>query len=330
MTRLQIRTPSRLHFGLLSWGVDAPRQFGGVGLMIDRPGLTISAEPAASWTASGPLARLVRKTAAQVVERLMMRNGRVVPPLRLRVEQAPAEHMGLGVGTQLSLAIAQLIATVADVPAMPVAELAMLAGHVSRSGIGLHGFALGGLIVDGGRRTPGSFPPLLTRIEFPADWQVLVVLPPGPRGLSGAAEAEAFAMLPPLPDAVADRLCRLVLMGLLPAVVEHDLAAFGAAVTAIQFHVGRGFAPAQNGSLYARPDLEPIIDFLRENGLHSAGQSSWGPALYAFSNAAPDHRAALLIGLCDRFQLNPGAAFWTQATHHGAFLSSGSEPLSSL
>ena len=324
MTRLRIRTPSRLHFGLLSWGPDAPRQYGGVGLLIDRPDLVVAAEPAAEWAATGPLAERARTVAVQVAERLA-RTGLAVPALRLEVEQAPPEHVGLGVGTQLSLAVARLVTTAAGLPAAPVAELATLTGRGMRSGVGLHGFARGGLIVDGGRRAPGSFPPLLVRLEFPADWRVLVVRPSGPRGLSGAAEADAFAALPPLPDAVSDRLCRLVLLGLLPAVVEHDLAAFGAALTAIQFHVGRAAAPAQGGGLYARPDLEPIVDFCRRNSLHGAGQSSWGPTLYAFSNAAPDRQAVLLADLRDRFGLGPEDAFWTQATHRGAHLLSASE-----
>ena len=56
MTRLRINTPSRLHFGLLGWGPQVPRQFGGVGLMLERPGLEIVAETAPTWEADGPLA----------------------------------------------------------------------------------------------------------------------------------------------------------------------------------------------------------------------------------------------------------------------------------
>ena len=54
--RIRIRTPSRLHFGLLGWGPQAARQFGGVGLMIEDPGLELIGETAAEWTFEGPLA----------------------------------------------------------------------------------------------------------------------------------------------------------------------------------------------------------------------------------------------------------------------------------
>ncbi len=39
--RIRIRTASRLHFGLLGWGPEARRQFGGIGLMIDSPGIEL-------------------------------------------------------------------------------------------------------------------------------------------------------------------------------------------------------------------------------------------------------------------------------------------------
>jgi predicted sugar kinase len=34
---VEIRTPARLHIGMLSFGVPGVRSFGGVGLMTDRP-----------------------------------------------------------------------------------------------------------------------------------------------------------------------------------------------------------------------------------------------------------------------------------------------------
>jgi beta-RFAP synthase len=119
-------------------------------------------------------------------------------------------------------------------------------------------------------------------------------------------------------DAVSDRLCRLLLMGLMPAVVERDLAAFGASLTAIQMHVGRAFASAQGGRELAREDLAPIVDQMRQDGLAGVGQSSWGPALYGFAPRDPEFQAYILERLADRFALPPDAAFWTEASRHGA------------
>ena len=77
--RMRIRTPSRLHFGLLGWGPRASRQFGGVGLMIDSPGINLVVEPASSWHIEGPHATRV----AQLVDHLqgkMREAGMTLPP----------------------------------------------------------------------------------------------------------------------------------------------------------------------------------------------------------------------------------------------------------
>jgi beta-ribofuranosylaminobenzene 5'-phosphate synthase len=318
MTRLRIRTPSRLHFGLLGWGPHAPRQFGGVGLMIDAPGIELAAEPAPRWSAEGPLAPRALQVAERVAARLVA-TGNPVSPARLTILRAPEEHVGLGVGTQLSLGVARAVIELTGLAAPSTAALADYSGRGLRSGIGLHGFALGGLIVDGGRRSPEGIPPLLARLEFPAEWSALVILPERTPGLHGPDEALAFAGLPPIPVAVTDRLCRLVLLGLLPAVLERDIASFGDALAEIQRLVGRGFAPAQGGT-FAHAGLESLVSELKAEGLHGAGQSSWGPTLYAFTDLPPDDRDALLRRLRDRLSLDPTSIFWTVASRQGATL----------
>jgi beta-RFAP synthase len=292
--------------------------------MVESPGLEITATPAPRWHAEGPLSQRVLRVAARVAERLT-RAGATVPTAHFKVVRAPAEHVGLGVGTQLSLAVARLVIERAGVSTPPPEALAEWTDRGLRSGIGLHGFFSGGFLVDGGRSADHGIPPLLARHTFPPDWSILVVLPAPVQGLHGSEEARAFAQLTSIPERLTNRLCRLVLLGLLPAIVEHDLETFGAALTELQDHVGRWFAPVQGG-IYARPELEAIVNDLKAQGLHGVGQSSWGPTLYAFSQHTSDQRAAILRHIRERFEFQEGAAFWTAANSRGAVLETRQVP----
>jgi beta-RFAP synthase len=264
------------------------------------------------------LAGRALEVARRVAGRLEVEGIRLAPA-RLRIQQAPDEHVGLGVGTQLSLAVARALFAVSELPPPSLQQLSALTGRGQRSGIGLHGFVHGGLIVDGGRRGPEGIPPLLSRVAFPPEWAILVIQPRRFTGLHGTEELRAFTELPPIADRVTDRLCRLVLLGLLPAVAERDLESFGAALTELQQQVGRCFAPAQGG-IYARPELEAIVNDLRAQGLHGVGQSSWGPTLYSFSNHPPDRRQMILEQTRSRFGLRDDVLFWTQASAEGSRL----------
>ena len=78
-------------------------------------------------------------------------------------------------------------------------------------------------------------------------------------------EPHAFNDLPPVPDRVTERLCRLVLLGILSAVVERDLLAFGAALDELQARIGAAFAPVQ-GSVYISTQFEGLIADLGRPG----------------------------------------------------------------
>lgn len=322
MTEPTVTTPSRLHFGLLALGPQAPRQFGGIGLMIERPGLAISARPSTTWDAAGPLAARVLRF-AEVIATSSEALGESISPARFRILRAPPEHVGLGTGTQLGLAVARLLTCLAGRPEIPATHLAALSGRGRRSGIGLHGFALGGLLVDGGRRpTVDEIPPLLSRHAWPESWSVLLVIPRTSAGLHGQAEVQAFARLKPIADSLTDRLCRLVLLGMLPAVVLKDLAAFDDALTELQRLVGETFAPIQGGA-FAHGDSAPLVSWLRSQGLRGVGQSSWGPTLYGFLEADEAEQRSILERFRSRFGLDPSRVFWTRGQNSGSSLSPG-------
>ncbi len=117
---IHVQASSRLHFGLfvlpseagepVTWPDSegqptiAARHFGGVGLMVKDPGLALSVEPAETWSASGPCAERALAFAKSCCAGLAIQEA-----FAITVDRCPAEHVGLGTGTQLGLAVARAI-----------------------------------------------------------------------------------------------------------------------------------------------------------------------------------------------------------------------------
>jgi beta-ribofuranosylaminobenzene 5'-phosphate synthase len=321
---VRVRTGSRLHFGLLSLATETARwpdrageaglpgrSFGGVGLMVEQPGVEVSVAPTPAWSAEGPLADRAlafARTFAQSVER---EGGGTPPPQCVRVEQTAPEHVGLGTGTQLGLAVGQALA-LAWGKTLTACELAVRVGRGLRSALGVHGFERGGLLVDAGKRGSAGVAPLVARVPFPETWRVVLARPRGEIGLQGAAERRAFGRLLETPAALArtEALCRLVLLGLLPAALEQDLPTFSAALFDFNARVGETFAAVQGG-IYASPAIEEMVQFVRSQGILGTGQSSWGPTVFA---VVEEERASDLADrLRRRFDLGPAEVLVTRA-----------------
>lgn len=278
--KVRVETGSRLHLGFLDLGGGEGRRYGSLGISLNRPGVLLEAEEAAAWFYQGPEAFRERVEEAAGAVSLLAGRTEGVPPIRLCLRKVIPPHVGLGSGTQVSLAAGTAVAELLGVRTDP-RQLATLLRRGRRSGIGVEAFAGGGFLLDGGIRGDGGTPPLLLRRSLPASWRFLVVLPETAPGISGAAEEQALATLPPAGPSVTGELCRLVLLGLLPSLVEEDGIAFGRALTEIQRLVGSCFLAAQGG-VYASPLSEHLVTLLLEMGALGAGQSSWGPAVFGF------------------------------------------------
>lgn len=281
---MRVRSPSRLHFGLLSFGDSGSRQFGGVGVMIDRPQTDVIVCLNDSSQVCGPRNAAERRAAvfaARFRDSLDSdRDRSLIARLEIRVEQAAAEHVGLGSGTQLAMAVARALAAFVGKPEMPATELACRVGRGTRSAVGVHGFQVGGFIVEGGKKSLDQISPLIARLNFPADWHFVLITPTDSEGLHGPAEREAFEGLPPIPPAVTADLCRLTLLGILPAVAGHDFDSFSESLVEFGRKVGESFTDCQGG-IYTSPLAGATIDLLHEHGIRGIAQSSWGPTLAA-------------------------------------------------
>ena len=311
---IRVEAHARLHLGFLDPAAgENSRRFGGLGFALEAPRLVLSVAKGEGLTVEGPHAERV-ETIAERVHRLL----ELKPRLHIVVEEAIPEHVGLGSGTQQTLALASAIARQRHLDAS-VARLSALIGRARRSGVGFHLFRQGGFVVEGGHavagRGGGDVPPLLARHEMPTSWRVVVALPHTDARISGEAEEEAFRRLRPADERTVDRIARTVLTGLLPALVERDLAAFGRALAETQELVGACFAPVQDGAFH--PAAAPLVRALKKGGACGVGQSSWGPAVYAL--AADEREEERLVGLMR--DVDPRAAILrTRPRNHGALL----------
>jgi beta-RFAP synthase len=256
--------------GFLDLGGSLGRKFGSIGVGIDEIATRLCLEPAARLEVTGPDAARARRAA-----QTMASNVGHELPARIYVEAAIPHHAGLGSGTQLALAIGLGLSRLHGLGFEP-GDIAAMIGRGARSGIGIAVFEQGGLVVDAGRGDRTRIPPVIARLAMPPDWRFIIVLDQNDEGLHGVQEVEAFKSLPVFPAEEAARLCHLLLMRGLPAVLEKDIHAFGAVIAELQASVGDHFAPVQGGR-FTSPRVRAALEFLADHGAVGIGQSSWGP-----------------------------------------------------
>ena len=288
---VNIKSTARLHMGFFDLHGGLGRKFGSIGLSLTTPALVINAQLAeelsvvcahslSNHALANSFNARAKKIAASLLSALDLKQA-----VALTIEHTITEHAGLGSGTQLALAIGRAISELHQLN-LSATQIAQLTGRGGLSGIGIAAFEQGGLLIDGGRSsTLKATPPLLARYDFPADWRVLLILDNTQPGIHGDEELLAFSQLPVFDESLAAHLCRHVLMQAMPAIVEHDLNAFGQSIQALQAHVGDYFAPAQGGR-YASKRVGDVLKYLEESGVACFGQSSWGPTGFAVFESA--------------------------------------------
>lgn len=280
---VKVKTPSRIHITLIDLNGQIGRIDGGVGIALEEPHIEVVGRESDSVSVKGDAINLERFRS--VAEKLSDVFGKAV---ELEVFSDYRSHVGLGSGTQISLAVGEIYNRLYDL-GLNVRRIAEIVGRGGTSGIGVAAFEMGGFIVDGGHsvKEKSSFLPssaskakppcVIARHDFP-DWKIVVAIPEL-SGFSGAREVNLFQKHCPLPIEEVREICHLILMKMLPAVVEKDLDEFGEAVWRIQ-HLGfKKVEVNQYGGL--------IWNAMKElrNETPAVGMSSTGPAIFAVTDS---------------------------------------------
>ena len=273
---MTVTASARLHLGFLDLNGELGRSFGSFGLAISDLHTRVVISRAAVPRVSGPDNERARRYLERLQVLLSLDGAHHV-----QIAEAIPGHAGLGSGTQLALALAAGIRTLHNMP-LDIRGDAFHLGRGRRSGVGIGLFESGGVVVDGGCGDRTRVAPIVSRLPFPDQWRILLVLDRKRIGVHGEEESAAFARLPAFAATDAARICRLVLMQAQPALAEADLVSFAAAIGQMQTILGAYFAPLQGGHPFASPDVAATLKLLEGEGALGIGQSSWGPTGFAF------------------------------------------------
>lgn len=313
---VHVKSPARLHFGIIDLGGRLGRRYGSIGVAIDQPSVKVHAEK--SDDVSAICQKGIEISPAEIKDYVnrVIDHFKIPGGVRIKIEEGIPKHVGLGSTTQTALSVAAAITRLYGVNAS-TRDLSALLGRGEISGIGTAAFEDGCFIVDGGVKAGGGPPPVLLRIGFPEDWFFAVVIPAHKKGLSEREEKRIFEKIS-APPSYAKEISHLLLMKMLPAIAEKNIKNFGDALTVIQTLVGKSFSRYQEGPYHSRIS-ERLARFLLKNGAYGSGQSSWGPTVYGVVEGMGNCKK--LKGKAEKFMKEKGFdgyAFCTAANNQGA------------
>ncbi|MCE4627654.1 MAG: hypothetical protein F7C34_00690 [Desulfurococcales archaeon] len=275
MRRVVVSAPSHVHMGNPDLDGSYGRLYGTLGLALETPRVIVEAS-------EGRGCECKRGDALEAYSKIVSAYD---CSARVRVVREIPPHVGLGSTTTLFLSIARAVHEICR-PGLPfeAADWAVRLGRSTISGLGLYSFLYGGLLFDAGFK-PGESrpPPLLFRAEPPGWMRIIVALPSRPiariRELK-KREDEILSSMPHMNPDMADRLSRMMLMGILGNIADGDWKLAGKFITEFNRSLGEYWRGPQE-SVYCCKESESLIRFFDSKGAIFVGQSSWGPTVYA-------------------------------------------------
>ena len=319
ITSVKLRTPARLHFSLIDLNGELGRIDGGIGVAIDKPNWVISIKKNPTLEVPEDISELFET----LQNKLELTNN-----YKIEIGSSLLSHVGLGSQTQLSLALAHGL-SILEQQELSIPKLAELVGRGGTSGIGVAAYQHGGFILDGGHTCedkPDFLPShfsnskpavLIIRHNVPEDWYFIVAIPNTGKGKYGDAELEIFNKYCPISADHVEKLSRIILMKMLPAIVEDDIVQFGNGLNDIQ---KLGFKSIENQ--LQNDFVKDLQQFFLDTGAFGTGLSSFGPATFCLVRSEKSAKA-IVKKTQKFFEKNgqTGEIFYTQANNEGVTVS---------
>ncbi len=282
-SKVRIRAPSHVHLGNFDLNGEYGRLFGTIGFTLEEPYLEVEVEVGDKFEICG--------TYEDIVENVVNKCCKVFninKTFNVKIIRNFKRGVGLGLTTALTLSIVYSIARILNLD-IDVVEYAPRFDRGLVSALGVYSFKYGGVIIDAGYRIDkfGKVPPLVYRGEVPRDWYFVVAIPrkiPEKVVEVKRREVEILRKLPKMSEEVVGKLCRIVLVKLIPSIEERDIETFGQAITEFNKITGTYWSFIQGG-IYCSKEVERGIQIMLEEGCTGAAQSCWGPTFYGVADS---------------------------------------------
>jgi beta-ribofuranosylaminobenzene 5'-phosphate synthase len=288
-SKIKYSVPSRIAINLYDMNGNLGRIDGGMGFSLEYPRMVFTVEPAESIIVDSNT--LMEKELTDAVQNALniTKDKYLLGGIRITIHEAIPEHSGFGSKTAALLSTAHAYCNIYNKKA-EFKELAAILRRGGTSGLGINLIDKGGFGLEGGHSTkyksefgPSSTikiiqpAPLLARYDMP-DWKILLLVPDSER-VFGKKEFDFFKSICPIPEEDIEKLARITLSKMLPAVCESDLESFCQGINLVQEKKWK----KNEINLYG-PVVQDIINFSLANGALGAGMSSIGPCVYAFGD----------------------------------------------
>jgi beta-ribofuranosylaminobenzene 5'-phosphate synthase len=302
--KLKIVSPSRIHLGLIDLNGSIGRVDGGIGITLNHPNFVMEGRESSDIEIEfdknmlNNINNITNTNKNEIEKRIYDISKKILNYIRedgiyLKIKNIIPQHSGLGSGTQMALSTGKLISIIYN-KELDGKTLSTITGRGGTSGIGVNAFEKGGFIIDGGHTfgkgndkedfRPSSAskhvrtPPVLFRHDF--NWDVVLTIPKG-ENIYGDKEVDIFKKYCPISLNETQRMCHLILMKMMPAVIENDLKSFGEVVNELQY-IG-----------FKKIEVELQKDIVKEllkalQNVSYSGLSSFGPTIYSLCNGKED------------------------------------------
>ena len=275
--RIRISTPSRIHLGFLELDNSSERIFGSIGLTISKFENIIEISKNKKFQIISD-----NQNAKKRIEEMVkiLKENYKIHRCKIEILKTIPQHIGLGSGTQLTLAIGSLISELNNLNLNPKIISSMF-GRGLRSGIGIQSFESGGFIVDCGKqKRSNSIPPVFFNSKWPKEWKIILVFDNSIVGVSGKNETQEFKKIATTHPKICKENCKALLMQILPGLMEKKFYVFTKGLRIIQENMSKVFYSSKKK--YTSHKVEKIFKFLIKKKISGFGQTSWGPTGFIF------------------------------------------------